>query len=73
MKYAGYHVDGSKAAEFEAAARAHFDDAEFVKDLQEAMINLDRETMSFDIAVVDAHPTTIALAKQFGTGINSYA
>ena len=72
--YAAYHIDGSKANEFKAAAMKLFANPELKKELQWRMCNLDRETMSFDLTVGPNTPKEILeLAEKFGTGINSYA
>ena len=72
MKYAGYHVAGSKANEFKAESQKFFGDSEFVQSLQSAMINLDRTTMSFDLDTRNAHQEVINLATKFGVGLNSF-
>ena len=74
IKYAGYHIDGSKANEFRAEAVKLFTNPELKKQLQERMINLNRETMSFDLDVrMDCPKEILELAKKFGAGFNSYA
>ena len=74
IKYAGYHIDGSKANEFRTEAVKLFSNPDLKKEMQERMINLNRETMSFDLRIGPNCPQEIiALAKQFGTGFNSYA
>ena len=74
MKYAGYHVDGSKANEFRAEAVKLFSNPELKRELQERMINLNRETMSFDLRTGPNTPKEImVLAEKFGTGYNTYA
>lgn len=73
-KYAGYHIDGSKANEFRTEAVKLFANPELKKQLQERMINLNRETMAFDLDVrLDCPKEILELAKKFGTGFNSYA
>jgi hypothetical protein len=72
--YAGYKIDGSKANDFRAEVAGMFDDAEFKAALQTAMINLDRETMSFELATPPGvNGKVLAIAKKYGTGVNSYA
>jgi hypothetical protein len=74
MKYAGYHINGSKASEFRAEAVKLFGNPEIKKELQERMINLSRETMSFDLRTGPNTPKEIMeLATRFGEGFNSYA
>ncbi len=74
IKYAGYHIDGSKANEFRAEAIKLFANPELKRELQERMINLNRDTMSFDLRIGPGCPPEIeALAVKFGTGLNSYA
>lgn len=73
-KYAGYHIDGSKSEEFRQEAVKLFANPELKRELQERMINLNRETMSFDLRIGnDAPKEILELAKKFGTGFNSYA
>ena len=73
-KYAAYHIDGSKANEFKAAAMTLFANPELKKELQWRMCNMHRETMSFDLRTGPDTPKEIMeLAQRFGTGINSYA
>lgn len=73
MKYAGYHIDGSKANEFKAEAMKLFSNPELKRELQERMANLNRETMSFDLRTGPNTPKEIMdLAEKFGTGFNSY-
>ncbi len=74
MKYAGYHIDGSKANEFRTEALELFSNPELKRELQERMINLDRQTMSFDLRTGPETPKEIMeLAAKFGTGFNSYS
>ena len=74
MKYAAYHIDGSKANEFKAEAIKLFANPELKKELQWRMTNLDRETMSFDLIAGPNTPKEILeLAKKYGKGFNSYA
>lgn len=74
MKYAAYHIDGSKANEFKAEAAKLFSNPELKKELQERLINLNRETMSFDLRTGPNTPKEIMeLAQKFGTGKSSYA
>lgn len=73
VNYAGYHVDGSKANEFRAEAVKLFSNPDLKKEMQERMINLNRETMSFDLRIGPGCPKEILeLAQKFGTGFNSY-
>lgn len=72
-KYAAYHIDGSKQNEFKAEAVKLFSNPELKKELQERMINLNRETMSFDLRTGPNTPKEIMeLAEKFGIGFNSY-
>ncbi|HZK23802.1 MAG TPA: hypothetical protein VFC74_00240 [Oscillospiraceae bacterium] len=73
-RYAAYHIDGSKANEFREAAVKLFSNEELKREIQERMMNLNRETMSFDLRVGPGCPKEIEeLAKRFGKGYNSYA
>ena len=72
--YAGYHIDGSKAAEFRADAVKLFANPELKKELQWRMTNLNRDTMSFDLTTgPDCPQEIIELAEKYGKGYNSYA
>lgn len=75
-KYAGYHIDGSKAQEFKIEAMKLFSNPEIKKELMWRMCNFNKETNSFDIncGLPQQLPKEIlALAQKFGTGFNSYA
>lgn len=73
VKYGIYKIDGSKANEFRSAAVALFADAGLKAQLQGRMLNLNRETMSFDLDVRGDCPAQIEdLGKRFGTPANSY-
>ncbi len=72
-KYAGYHIDGSKAGEFKAEAVKLFSNPELKKELQWRMTNMDRKSMSFDLRTGEGTPKEIMeLAVKFGVGFNSY-
>ena len=75
--FAGYHIDGSKANEFRQDAVKLFANLELKKQLQWRMINLNKQTMSFDLDVRPVNgecPKEIMdLAVKYGMGINSYA
>jgi hypothetical protein len=73
MKYAGFHIDGSKADEFRAEATKLFSNPELKRELQERFMNLNRETMSFDLRIgVNCPKEIFDLAVKFGTGFNSF-
>ncbi len=74
MKYAAYKIDGSKADEFRAAAMPLLSDDNLRAQLQDRMVGLDRQTMSFNLDVRGDCPAEILdLGKRFGAPINSYA
>lgn len=74
MRYAMYKIDGSKANEFRAAAMPLFASESLKTQLRDRMINMDRQTMSFDLDVRGDCPAEIVdLGKRFGTPDNSYA
>lgn len=73
MKYSMYKIDGSKANEFRAAAMPLFASEALKNQLRDRMINMDRQTMSFDLDVRGDCPAEIVdLGKRFGTPANSY-
>jgi len=73
-KFAGYHVDGSKANNFKTDAMKLFSNPELKKELQWRITNLNRETMSFDLdARLNCPKEIMELAKKHGVGFNSYA
>jgi hypothetical protein len=73
MKYAGYHIDGSKANEFRIEAMKLFSNSELKRELQERMINLNRKTMSFDLRIgIDCPKEILEIAMKFGTGYNIF-
>ena len=74
INYAGYKIDGTKANEFRADAVKLFANENLKKELQDRMINMDRNTMSFDLDVRGNCPVEIKdLATKYGTGFNSHA
>lgn len=74
MKFAYYHIDGSKANEFKTDAVKLFASPELKKELQWRMTNLNRETMSFDLDTRLKCPKEILdLGIKYGEGKNSYA
>lgn len=74
INYVAYHIDGSKANEFRQDAMKLFANPELKKELQERMMNLNRETMSFDLRMGPSTPKEIlALGQKHGKGFNSYA
>jgi hypothetical protein len=73
INYSGYKIDGSKADEFRADAVKLFGDENIKNELQARMVNIDRETMSFDLDVRGNCPKEIfELAVKYGVGFNSY-
>lgn len=73
MQYAMYKIDGSKANEFRTAAMTLLTSEVFKNQLRDRMINMDRQTMSFDLDVRGDCPAEIVdLGKRFGTPANSY-
>ena len=73
MQYAMYKIDGSKANDFRAAAMPLFTSEALKNQLRDRMINMDRQTMSFDLDVRGDCPAEIVdLGKRFGTPVNSY-
>lgn len=74
MNNASYKIDGSKANEFRAAAMVYFSNAALKKEIAERMVNMDRDTMSFELDVRGDCPAEIVdLGKRFGTPANTYA